>query len=355
MLQKYRLGGLYLAFVRSLLLSCCLLAVPARADIVPGLYAAVVPVAGQDTNSLARASREALSIVLVKVSGSPQALDNPVIKDALGKARQYVQQYSYRREPEGGMAVRLEFDRNRVTSLVAEAGVPLWTANRPGVLVWMVLDSAEGTQFLGTELTPEPALILRAEFDRRGVPLRLPLLDLADAAALSPTDVRRADVISLQAASARYDLEHIVAGRLTQLSTGEYVGDWTYIHREQRLDRQVSAADLATAMRGGVDLAASAMASRYAAAPLATEGSGVLMSVSGVNDYWDCAAVVGWLQSLELIDAARVERVQGDRLELRLGARAELAQLPAIIELNEGLQPAELAQPGVQLSYQWLK
>ena len=63
-----------------------------HAEMVRDLYKAQVPVAGQNQDALAVASREAMAQVLVKVSGSRAVLDYPEVKSALGGARRQVQQ-----------------------------------------------------------------------------------------------------------------------------------------------------------------------------------------------------------------------------------------------------------------------
>ena len=254
---------------------------------------------------------------------------------------------------DSGLAVRFEFDRQLVTDLVTAAGEPLWTANRPAVLAWFVVEEQGEAVFVGRDTSPEAAEAMVAAFTRRGVPVRLPLLDLEDTAALSADDVQALDAGKLREASARYDVDHIVAARINVLSTGETVGDWSYFFEDERLDRQVSAADFDSHVQAGVDLVGTAMASLYSVAPVDVEGGGVLMSVVGVGAYADYAAVLNWLEGLELVDGVKVVRLAGDRLELRLDARTEASQLPSIIELNPRLQPSLVIEPGMQLSYQW--
>ncbi len=341
-----------------LCLALCVLllaAAPARADVVPDLYMAEVPVADQSQGALAGAARDALSVVLVKVSGSPAVLDNPDIAAALGDARSKVQQYSYSRDDssDSGLVARFEFDKRLVNDLVTGAGEPLWTANRPAVLAWFVVEEQGEPAFLGRDTAPDEAAAMLAAFARRGVPVRLPLLDLEDTAALSAADVKALDGGKLREASARYDVGHIVAASINVLSTGETVGQWSYFFEDERLDRQVSGADFNAHMQSGVDLVATAMAALYAVSPVDVENGGILMSVSGVRAYADYAAVLNWLEGLELVDRARVLRVSGDRLELRLDARADAGQLPSIIELNARLTPSDVLEPGMQLSYRW--
>jgi hypothetical protein len=337
------------------LLTLLLVTASARADIVRNLYLAQVPVADQSAQALARASREALAEVLVKVSGSTGVLQYPSISAALGKARGHVQQYAYARDEDDPqqLSARFEFDGSFVTRLVTEAGAPLWTANRPQVLVWMVIEDAGGRNFVNWETAPELTKQLLAEFARRGVPVQLPLFDLADSAALSTEEVWRLYGPAIQAASARYNVQNIVAGRLAALTAGSSVGDWSYFYSGDRIDRSVTAPDAATFVREGVAIVAEEMSARYAVTASGTDEGSVTMSVVGVFSYADYAGIVAWLEGLELIEHANIERIQGDRVELRLHAQGDAGQLAAIIELNERFVPLSPTDPNDPLSYQW--
>ena len=337
------------------LLTLLLVTASVRADMVRDLYSAQVPVADQSAQALARASREALAEVLVKVSGSVDVLQYPSISAALGKARGHVQQYAYSRGEDDPQELwaRFEFDGSFVTRLVTEAGAPLWTANRPPVLVWMVVEDASGRYFINWETAPELAKQLLAEFARRGVPMQLPLFDLADSAALSTDQAWRLNGPALQAASARYHVQNIAAGRLAALSAGGSVGDWSYISPDERIDRSVTAADAGAFMREGVSIVAEEMSARYAVTASGTDEGSVSMSVVGVFSYADYAGIVAWLEGLELIEHANIQRIQGDRVELRLHAQADAGQLAAIIGLNKRLVPLTPTDPNEPLSYQW--
>ncbi|MFT4517886.1 MAG: hypothetical protein ACI9JM_000263 [Halioglobus sp.] len=326
-----------------------------QADIVSDLHSAQVPVAEQSSRALATGAGRALAQVLVKVSGSFELLENSAVQDQLKNARGQVQQYAYLRDANGieGLSARFEFDSGYITQLVASAGAPLWTANRPLVLAWVVLESPEGRQFVSWEATPERAQALTLAFSRRGVPVQLPLFDLADTA-VSVDDVWLRDATIMQAASARYDVENIAVGRMTLLSNDALIGDWTYFYLDERSDRAVNASNTEGFMEEGVGLVAQKMAARYAVAATGESAGNVRMSVAGVYSYADYAGIVNWLQSLELIEYANVERIFQDRIDLRLQANADAAQLAAIIELNSRLQRVENGQFPTQLSYQWL-
>jgi hypothetical protein len=325
-----------------------LAAISPRGEVVGDLYRAQVPVADQGAGALAAASREALAEVLVKVSGSQDVLANPVVVSALGQARKNVLRYAYIRSAvsESGLEAQVQFDDSYVGDLIVRAGVPLWT-------VWLVMEDSSGRHFVNSDTSPELAAQVKAEFSRRGVPVQLPLFDLVDTAALSLDQAWRLYGPALEAASQRYDVQDIIAGRLVALSDGNATGDWSYLYASDRLDRSVTAADPVEFISQGVALVAEDMSARYAVAPSISDGSGISMMVQGVSRYADYANIVAWLQGLELIEHANVERVSGSTIELRLQAQAAPAQLAAIIELNQRLTPVPPPGMNIQLSYLW--
>lgn len=339
----------------TILFPLMLLALPVAvyAEIVRGLHAATVPVVNQSAEALAGAASDALGQVVVKVSGSVDALQHPVVQEALPEARSHVQQYAYVRDegPEAALSARFEFDSSYVNRLLGEAGLSLWTANRPPVLVWMALEQQGDRQLVNALETPELARQLLQEFDRRGVPARLPLFDLRDATAIDVSDVWAQHLPTILAASARYDVNDIMVGRVVVVSSGSWAGEWSYITGPDRLDRSGNAPSATGFLQEGVNLVAESMASRYAVALSDAPETGVRMVVNGVHEFADYAAIVNWLESLELISHANVQRIDRDRIELGLDAAAGADQLRTIIELNERLQP--IANTSAELVYQW--
>ncbi len=326
----------------------------ARAEIVKDLYSAEVPVADQSPAQLASASSDALAAVFVKVSGSVSVLRNPVIAAALPGARKHVQQYSYSQDPgvPGGLLLRALFDGGYIRDLMIEAGAPIWTANRPMVLVWLVKEEAGGWQFVNAETDPALVKEMRTEFSRRGVPLQLPLYDLVDTAALTVDQARNLDSGALNQASVRYQLQDVLVGEFALQPDGGAVGKWNYFGGADRSQRSATVASEALFLREGVSLVTESMAARYAVAASA-QGVGLVMSVTGVTSYADYAAIASWLESLELVEQADVESVQGDRILVRLRAQAAPDQLATVIESNKRLVSIPVTGAGADLNYLW--
>ncbi len=347
---------------RTLWALVCLVLLAARgavaAELVRDLYVADVPVSDRSSGELARASAEGLAQVLVKVSGSAEVLALPPVADAVRGARARVRQYSYARvdspAPEAGsdLVARVEFDPVQVRDLLASAGAPIWTATRPVVLVWLVVEDEAGRRFVSSGTHPELVAGLAEGFRRRGVPLRFPLFDLADTTALDPEEAWSLPGPLLLAASERYGSAEILAGRIAVLSSGEIAGDWAYFSGSGRQGRSVVRSDAGEFLRQGVAMVVEDMASRYALAVAGGAGDGLQMTVAGVTSYADYAAVLSWLEGLEPISRAQVTAIVGDTLSLVLTADADAAQLAGIIELNPRLRPGS-NPPARGLSYQW--
>ena len=155
------------------------------------------------------------------------------------------------------------------------------------------------------------------------------------------------------AASARYGVEDVLLGRVVATSTGEWLGDWSYLSGRERLDRGARAPASSGFARQGVAVAAQSMASRYAVAPSGGDEGLVVMTVTGIDNYADYAALVDWLEGLELVDHANVQLISGDRLELALVSLADAQALAKILELNRRLEPVVMFSG--QLDYLWLK
>lgn len=329
----------------------------ALADVAADLYSATVPVADQSAPALATAAKKAMAQVLVKMSGTRDVLQNPAVSAALGDARNHVQQYAYvqGKPPAEPLSLSFEFNGPYLTNLVTQSGAPLWTVNRPTVLAWVVVEDEQGRRFVSQDSAPQEAQWLLEEFSQRGVPVQLPVFDLADTAAVSLADVWALDAKTVLAGSARYNVQDVLVGRLAKLSGGQFLGDWSYLRQNEQINRSVTVPDVQAFMRDGVNIVATDMVSRYAVASSSAAGQGVRLTITGVTHYADYAAIVSWLEELELVDYANVEQVQGERVDFLLQARADAAQLTAIINLNNRLVPLPMVGDGTQLSYQWRK
>ena len=336
-------------------LLCILTPGAVRAEFVDDLYTANLPAADRRPATLRAARRDGLVQVLVKVTGSAPRPDNAAVRAALDKAEDYLSSYSYESSAPGALRFKLVYDASAVQALLREAGLPLWTANRPRVLVWWVTHVDGRRRFVSAQEQAEAHRVLRDSFALRGVPLQIPLFDLEDTARLSPGQAWRQSSAALVDASQRYRGAQLLAARAARLSDGSWSGDWWMLHEGRWLSR--SARGLALVASGvafgaGAALAAEALASRYAMTLHDALDQRHRVTLRGIRDYRDYRSAQAALAALEAVRRVVPEYLLGDQVSLRIEADADLAQLARIIELDARFVPTPA---GAGLAYEWMQ
>ena len=281
-------------------------------------YSARVEVPDRSDSALTEGVQEALGRVLIRVSGNEEIAERTGVAAAIMGARDRVTRYSYEQE-EAQVYLRATFDDVLVKSILRDSDATFWAQDRPPVLLWLVVDEPFSRRFATVSQDGELLMTLSEAFTERGVTLRLPLLDLEDAAALSPEMVWQNVTSRIRAASERYGTQHILVGRYVQLTTGALLADWLYLDTETQRRDQVQGNEIIPIALTGVDLAVDAMVERYAVTLESRPVTGyVSVTVTGVESYADYRAVMDLLRSLPLLESVSVGEVRGDVLAVRV-------------------------------------
>lgn len=345
--------------IRALAYLVIFLSLPAQAVVVEDLHRALVPVDDHSERELSRATRDGLAQVFVKTSGSPTVLENPVLKDALDSASSYMQRYRYLRPDDESLQLQVHFDPQLVNDLLLEARAPLWTANRPPLLVWLVIDDGAGRRMATAETDPALFETLAQELDRRAVPAVYPLYDLQDTLALGVHDLWRMDELAIYSASQRYGVANVLAGRLTTLPGERWMGDWVYLYNQDSSAASFYGEAAPVFSANAIDFVSDRMAERYAVAAGASQGQEVLVRVDAVTDFGQYQQVLRLFENIELIDDAWPAYLEGESVVFRLSAQAEPEQLDRIVSLNRRLERLDGAEPlrrgpiNLDLVYRW--
>ena len=342
------------------LLLLSLLSEPALAVPVDNLYEVEVPVADESRRELEKGARAGLLQVLIKVSGSLEVDASGLVREALGRPADYYYQYGYesagRKVAEGdedpGKRVKMFFDPGAVAGLLREAGLPVWGANRPGVLLWIATMKGTERSLLrgdeGTELVEG----LRDQAGKRGVPLSFPLMDLEDSSRVSVGEVWGAFLDPVEAASTRYGPDVILTARIRQETTGEWTGIWFYRVSGEWYpveNRASSEKELAYDM---INLLADELAREYA---LGSSRGEVTLQVEGIDNLGQYAAMSGYLEALTPVTRSSVVSLGPNRVVFELQTEGRYGQLVRIIELDERMLLLERDERGTRLSYRWVE
>jgi hypothetical protein len=327
----------------------------ASAATFPNLYRVSVtpdPTAADPRTATIQA---AMARLLIRVTGDRNAPFDPALQSMLGEAGKYLNSYGVDRQ---GQA-QVGFIATQVEQALVALQKPVWGPERPLTLLWIAVDDgAGGRALLGANETPQLGLEatsaemnarldslrkdLQAVADERGLPIRLPLLDGEDLAAVTFADVWGGFEDRIAAASARYRADAVLVGRVRPGLIGNEI-EWLLVVGSERQPLAGSA------MRDGLDAAAD----RFAA-QLATLGGGAAaaITVMNVNTSADYGRVVSYLERQSVLQSVDVDSFEDGVLNLHVTARGDARVVERILALGGVLKPASGERPGSALVFE---
>jgi hypothetical protein len=307
---------------------------------VRSLFEVEVEARGEDEAARNAAFRDAMKTVLKRLVRR-ESLDAPGARALLVEAPRYVRQFAP--APSAGASaparLRVAFAGPALLQALGARGIPAWGAQRPDVLVWLVVDENAQRRW-AVDAAPDVAALLEQAAGERGLPLRLPNLDEADRRALSVDDVAGGADEAIRAASTRHGDAAILSGYLTHKAENVWEAAWRFDRDGETRHWNEKAATLPQALRGGFAGAYDALASLYLSAE--TAESAVLeveiVDLRGAADFQRARRI---LQSLDGARGVEPVRLAPDaatfRLELPGGQEALSRRFAARGELT----PAE--------------
>ncbi len=306
---------------------------------VEGLYQASVPVSEASERVQNSALNQTLARVLVKVSGSKDVLRAQVgregVSAALRNAQSLVQEFDFQ---DRGDRVFLHavFDAGSIDELLAQSGLPVWGRERPVTLVWLAVD-VQGQRFLlSSENGAGIAKVLNHQANLRGIPVDLPIMDIADRQALSYSDVAGGFTDRVMTASQRYGDRSVLMGHLVQQATGKWDVQWTYRLSEVLRTWSARGLGLSAAMQSGIDGNADALAQRYAAKP--GTNAQLVVQIKGINGVAGYARVMNYLQGLSVVSDVQPVKIDDGMGLFRIDVAGDRRILLDVIALQSILQ-----------------
>ena len=354
------------AVTRLLMTLAVLAASCGEAGVVPWLYDVEVPVASQADAERQRASREALSTLLARLTGMGRIPHTPAVRDALARPEDFYTSYQFERRDlsavsaSGGSSRGIEwataqtvlaihFEPASAQGLLRRAGLPIWAANRPTTLAWVVVER-NGERTMLADAPGDMAAALKGRARARGLEVFLPLGDVQDMA-LAPADVLGRFWGRIAAASARYAPDMLLVGRAEQAPDGAWRTDWAlrnaprttqpFLHVEQADADSAPNADVNASFRhrvlseravgeAGVDGTVAALADRFAARGVLAAIDVTVRNAQTVRAY---AFLMEHFRSREYIERLELHQVRPDAMDFRLHSRTSPRQLRELLSL----------------------
>lgn len=219
MIAKFKLGCA--AWGLGCLLS--LTALHATASSTININTGKVAVDDRGSRTQRAATREALSQLLVKLTGQGDISSYQALQAISDDANRYLRAYRYTEE-NGQLYFVAEFERQQIESVLIRERLPIWGNRRPDALLWLAVEDENGERRIVDDgQLNDFSVTARLQAEARGVPLTLPLMDLDDALRINAYDVWGLFPRQLNQAAARYNVDFVLGARIYRNRTREIV------------------------------------------------------------------------------------------------------------------------------------
>ena len=305
------------------------------ADVIDWLYDVEVPVATQSSSDTQAAAARAFATVLTRVTGLKVIPRNPMVTAALRNPGRFYARYRFVRKAGGAKdavdqqtVLEVGFDPRTVQDLVRSAALPIWSANRPRVLAWIVLE--EDVPILAASDDTAPWVrTIKARSRDRGLLVQLPLMDLADRERISGSTVSGGFSEQILGASERYGAQYVLTARIWMDRGGLWhgAGGLMFEGRQTNFAHEGETRDQVCEKL--LDAVADELVQRFVVFGLHTEG--ISIWVSGVRSVSEYGSLLRYLQSLEFIDRVDVAEVSINQIRIVVHTRSTLSRLSELL------------------------
>lgn len=311
--------------VLPLLASLLVLSPLARAEVVDNLYQVREPVTSQQPDERTAALKRALQVLAGRLTGNPQAGQTPGLASALAAPESLITQYGYDAGPPQVLVAN--FDPAATERALGQAGLSVWGANRPVVMIWWLNDADSGATLVG-DGQPASSGVQRGA-QRAGLPIRLPLGDLSEQLAGTAANIDASDPTTLRQASERYGANALLAVHAKPQGNG-WQAQWRLWNGTAAEQGTSQAADQDALAAAVLQDVAARLSKKFVSRPGTTQPLTLVADNSNFERYAQLQKVLEPLSS-------RLVKVEGTQLTYDLTANPD--QLQAQLTLA-GLQPA---------------
>jgi hypothetical protein len=328
----------------------------ASAVTVEDLFTVELPVADQTTSLRLESFGEAFKQVIVKVSGSDDALRSPAFERPSQSSARYVKQFRYINRKLAGdeefdagrLFLRIDFDQQLIESLLRDNKFPVWGRERPSSLLVISYDVNENIKLVSDDATPDLIEALDQAALNHAVPVLFPLMDLQDIALVRIGDIISRQYDNINTMATRYSPDALLVGQIIGRSGKGWQGDWEVRFADQIFKWQFKASSKKAVIDQVIKHLAKILALEYALEDHRRVEQSILLSVSALEGIDKLIKVQKYLKSLSVVDSVRVAMVNQDVITYRLQLRNDPEDLQRLIEFGEVLEQEDFPQVNTQ-------
>ena len=301
-----------------------------RGETVNWLYEVEVPAESQAPGDQRSAAQSAFREMLMRMTGLRIVpMLDPVVRALSAPELYYVKYRFIQAQDDEKQRLQVSFDPKAIQQLVSDASLPIWGADRPRVLAWLAVREDGRIRILDSSSDHPLAEGLRQRSRQRGVPLRLPLLDLEDRELISPPAIWDGFAFSLHTASRRYNADVVLVGRASLDAEGSWQTRWEFWLNDAPREFSYSNATVEAGAIRAMDEVADELMQRSAV--FGIDAATIEIAVRGAGSIQRYAELMRHLASLEYIDRVQLTAATRESLTLRIVTRSTPERLGELL------------------------
>lgn len=323
--------------------------VSVNADVMENFYDVEVVVEDTSNEQLQRASGLALQQMLIRVSGTEKVLQNPSLQQTLSRASKYIGQYGFDNREDGSIIAKFNFSPLTLERLLSDAGEAVWPADRPTILLWLVVEENNERRVVSRDDDLFKAATVTAI--ERGLKVKSPLYDLTDRLTVSADDLWSFDKAKISKASERYDDNVVLLARAWQDSRQTWHINWDSYRTQRLLAGNDRCADFSLCLSDPLSSLAERWSDRYGVVLASSEQNSLNVKVSGLS-FDDYSLLSKYWRELPSVASLAVEAViDGDYL-FKIQLLSDESAFKDLMALNKNLVAQESLQ--ADWHYRWV-
>jgi len=373
----------------------------ALAAKITDLYEAEIPVLSQSRAERRSAIEQALAEVLVRISGqqdivlalpplietdavpvakTPNQPEQPAlvlvgktteIAAALSKPTYYVKQFRYQKPtgkphidwgikpPEENtnnvtkpiqQVLLIRFNKKKINKLLHDTGLPVWGKTRPSILVWIVVESRGKRYLLSTSIKSTTREAIEKHARLYGLPIRFPLMDLADRANISISDVWGNFEDRIMQASKRYQTESVLVGKL-YIANRTWNTRWSLYVDDRRVDWEGQDIRLNQVVKQGLSYSAQNLSQAFADVKTEQGIQDILVEVKSLDNLTDYTQAEKYLSSISSVKKIQTVELERSRVLFRLTTQGSRVGVMQAISLGSqfAAEPNTVPKPDASI------
>lgn len=314
-----------------------------------------VKIDNRTTQAKNDALKQALKNVVLKNSGSQDALGIPSINAAIDNPTTLIRQFGYQ-EVDGQLYLQASFDHQKVIKLLRDARLPVWGKQRPLTLFWLSQDN-QGERVIVNDASRLASRSYISELaTERGVPILLPIMDLDDSMQVSVTDVRGMFADPVAAASKRYNTDYFIMASLDQAANNQVsfsMALYPTVSDEPLFHPLVQRSGVTANVDAAIDEIFLSMSqyyvSRYAVAD-SGESLTTRLTFTDITERKQLVDIEHYLTQLSAVKQVSLIQLRGTSAQYSLQLFGTEADLYRLLKLESKIKPQSVPMPASSLN-----